>query len=225
MSIAEKAVAPLAAGDKLCADEFLRRWEAMPHLKRAELIGGIVYMPSPLSRNHGSMDVNLATWLGVYAASTPGCEVGGNATWLMLEDVPQPDVSLCIAPESGGQSSVEGLYYSGAPELAAEICLSSASYDLHLKLELYQRAGVKEYVTVPLWEQEVRWHRLVRRSYRVRPLPADGVLRSAVFPGLWLDAPALLEGAMARVLATLQQGLDSAEHQAFVRRLARKRRR
>src|SRR5712671_4503372 len=131
-------IRPLAPGDKLLRDEFLRRWESMPTLKRAELIGGIVYMPSPLSLGHGDKDLDVSTWLGVYAAATPGCKGGTNTTWLMLDDSPQPDVHLRILPEYGGKSRVVGRYPQGAPELAIEICQSSASYDLTHKKNLYQ---------------------------------------------------------------------------------------
>jgi Uma2 family endonuclease len=223
MSTVEQDVAPLERGDKLSRDEFLRRWEAMPHVKRAELIGGIVYMPSPLSRKHGVTDTRLITWVGTYAASTPGCEAGNNATWLMLEDAPQPDSDLRILPEYGGQSGMEGPYAQGAPELTAEVCLSSTSYDLHQKLNLYQEAGVKEYVAVLLREREVRWHRLVDGAYQLLPSDADGVIRSVVFPGLWLHVRALLDGNMAQVLATLTQGLNTPEHTAFVAQLAQRR--
>jgi Uma2 family endonuclease len=215
----------LAPGDKLSQKEFLRRWEAMPHVKRAELIGGFVYMPSPLSANHGNEDVKVTTWAGTYAAFTKGCRALANATWLMLGDAPQPDVALFILPEYGGRTRTRHGLASGAPELAAEVSLSSSSYDLHQKLELYRRAGVKEYLTVLAEEQEVRWHRLVRRRYRVQPIPADGILRSQVFAGLWLNVPALVGDDLAGMLATLQQGLASPEHEEFVERLARKKKR
>jgi len=224
MSTVEQAVLPLERGDFLSREEFLRRWEAMPQLKRAELIRGVVYMPSPVSRPHATMEINVATWLGLYKAYTPACEAGNNMTWLMLEEEsPQPDTSLWIVPEAGGQSSSQGQYASGAPEFLAEVCLSSTAYDLHQKLEVYQEAGVQEYLAVLMHEREVRWHRLARRRFKVVPAPADGIYRSAVFPGLWLDAAALLAGDLARVLAVLQQGISSPEHDAFVKRLAARR--
>jgi hypothetical protein len=219
----EQEVPPLVAGDFLSRDEFLCRWEAMPHVKRAELIQGVVYMPSPLSRQHGVTDNDVATWLGVYRAATPGCESGSNATWLMEEDAPQPDNSLYIMPEYGGQARMRGRLLQGAPEFLAEVCLTSAAYDLHQKLDLYQEAQVQEYLAVLLHEREARWHRLAGGRFEVVPAPADGVYRSTVFPGLWLDAPALLEGNLAKVLAVLQQGLNSTEHAAFVAQLARRR--
>jgi Uma2 family endonuclease len=196
----------------------------MPHIKRAELIGGVVYLPSPLSWSHGSTENDASTWLGVYKAATPGCAASNNATWLMEEDeAPQPDLSLRILPEYGGQSRREGLYSAGAPEFLAEVCLSSTAYDLHQKLEVYQQNGVLEYLAVLLREREIPWHRLVGTQFEVTPAPADGVYRSAIFPGLWLDAPALLRGDLARVLAVLNQGLGSPEHQAFIEQLAARR--
>jgi Uma2 family endonuclease len=221
MSTVEEVVPPLVQGDFLSRDEFLRRWEAMPHVKRAELIGGIVYMPSPLSWEHGDTEQNVAAWLGVYKAATPGCVGANNATWLMGEDdAPQPDTCLCILPEYGGQSRRQRLYASGAPEFLAEVCISSTAYDLHQKLEVYQQAGVQEYLAVLMLEREVRWHRLTRRRFKAVAAPADGVYRSGVFPGLWLDAVALLAGDLARVRAVLQEGIASPEHKAFIERLA-----
>ena len=137
----------LICGDYMSRDEFLRRWEAMPQVKRAELIRGVVYMPSPVSWQHGDTEQNVAGWLAVYKASTAGCAGANNATWLMgEEDAPQPDTSLRILPEYGGQSRMEGQYAAGAPEFLAEVCISSTAYDLHQKLEVYQEAGVREYL-------------------------------------------------------------------------------
>ncbi|HVA46580.1 MAG TPA: Uma2 family endonuclease [Pirellulales bacterium] len=135
---------PLAAGDHLTRDEFLRRWEAQPEVKRAELIAGRVYIPSPVSGDHGKMDRRIGGWLAVYQAATPGVDGANNATSLMLEDAPQPDLSLLILPEYGGSSRVEGLYFQGALEFLAEVSASSASNDLHDKYDLYQSAGVQE---------------------------------------------------------------------------------
>lgn len=213
----------LVAGQRLKRDEFLRRWEAMPEVKHAELIGGVVYMPSPISRSHGSHDVLVAGWLMQYAARTQGCDAASNGTWLMLEDAPQPDVDLRILPEYGGQSRLEGPYCAGAPELAAEICLSSASYDLGPKMELYRAAGVKEYLAVLLGESRVVWYRLAEGRYVAFEPGSDGLLRSVVFPGLWLDPQALLALNGARVLDALDLGLRSPEHEVFLRALAQTR--
>ena len=221
MSTVEQEVPPLVAGDKLTRDEFLRRWDAMPKVKFAELIGGVVYIPSPLSRDHGVPDSCVAGWLSYYAAFTIGCEAGNNTTWLMREDSPQPDIYLRLLPEHGGQSETAGPYPQGAPEFLAEICLSSTAHDLHEKFDLYQAAGVREYLAVLVREQEVRWHRLIDGVFRVVAADADGVLRSAVFPGLWLDAGALLAGDMAQVFAVLTEGLNTPEHGEFAARSAR----
>lgn len=213
---------PLFAGQRLKREEFLRRWEAMPELKNAELIGGLVYMPSPISRAHAEHDSLLHVFLGTYAFRTPGCRAGNSGTWLMGEDAPQPDAHLVILPEYGGQSCVEGNYRAGAPELAGEITVSTGSYDMGPKLDLYRAAGVREYVAVTLGEPQVLWHRLIDGRYVLIAPGRDGLLRSSVFPGLWLDAAALLALDGARVLDALEQGLKSPEHAEFARSLAQK---
>lgn len=138
--VTEQQVAPLRAGDNLTRDEFLRRWEAEPRVKLAELIGGIVYMPSPVSVDHGDADGDVGCWLGTYKAFTAGTASGRNTTSFMLEDSPQPDLNLRLLPEHGGGSWVEGKYLHGVPELLAEVCVSTAAYDLHQKYDLYEAA-------------------------------------------------------------------------------------
>jgi Uma2 family endonuclease len=219
----QQEIKPLIAGDHLTWEEFEARWDAMPEVKRAELIGGVVYIMSPMTVPHGEKSVDVSTWLRLYAVETPGCHSPGPATWRMLGDAPQPDACLRIIEECGGKSHLEGKYVAGAPELVAEVCYSSTDYDLHQKMELYHRAGVDEYVAVLLGEQEIRWRCWGENGYVVVPVPADGIMRSRVFPGLWLNVPAMLQGDMARVLQTLRKGLKSAEHAAFVHSLARRR--
>ena len=200
----------------------MRLWELNPRVKFAELIGGVVHMPSPLSWDHGVADGYCGTWLGVYHAATPGTDTGRNATTFLLEDVPQPDNCLRILSECGGASWLEDGYVAGSPELLLEVCRSSAAYDLHQKLKLYQKAGVKEYLAVLLKEKEIRWHALKNKKYlRLQP-GVDGIWRSRVVPGLWLDGDALLKSNIRRVLAKLQEGLGSTEHKAFVEKLGKK---
>src|SRR5207249_3723321 len=95
-----------------------------------------------------------------------------------------------------------------------------ASYDLGPKLELYRAAGVREYVAVILGEGRVLWHVLTGGQYVYLEAHADGLLHSAVFPGLWLDPHAMLGIDGARVMEVLEQGLASREHEEFVRMLA-----
>jgi Uma2 family endonuclease len=222
MSAPARKIAPLIDGQRLSRDEFLRRYEAMPHVKKAQLIGGIVYMPSPVRRSHGTHDSKVGVWLGHYAAYTPGCEVANNTTWLMLEDAPQPDSDLRILPEYGGRSGLDGAYASGAPELAVEVSETRADIDLGVKKQLYETAGVREYLVYILRKPELRWYRLRRKRYQLHSAPRDGIIRSRVFPGLWLDVPALLAGDMPRVLQVLDDGLHTPEHAKFVKQLARR---
>lgn len=206
----------LESGDRLSLDEFLQRWEALPNLKNAELIEGRVYVGSPISIEHDSHQVLIVTWLGTYAMHTPGVAAGSSPTTIMLGSSPQPDGLLRIKQEHGGQARVKDGYLHGAPELVAEISLSSAAYDLFEKKDLYARAGVREYVVLVLREREVRWFTSREGALEAAPLPEDGIYLSAVFPGLWLDARAAIEGDAARVMDVLQQGLKSDAHAQFV---------
>jgi len=212
---------PLIEGDCLTSDEFLRRWEAMPDLWRAELIDGIVYMPSPVSRKHDGCQSFLVVWLGIYASSTPGCFPSAEATWRMgKRDTPQPDAALRILPEYGGQAGVEGDYHAGAPELIAEAAISSFAKDFAPKKRLYERMGVREYlIAVPLDEQLFAF-RLSPGGYEEIALDSDGIFRSSVFPGLWLGPGALWSLDLPRMNAVLQRGLATTEHSDFIAQLA-----
>lgn len=215
-------VPPLENGDRLTAREFMRRYEAMPPVKKAELIEGIVYMGSPVRiKQHAGPDGILQMWLGTYAARTPGTEHATNATSrLDVDDVPQPDALLRILSGCGGRSRVddEG-YLVGPPELAVEVCASSASLDLHAKFRAYRRAGIQEYLVWRTVEKQFDWFVLEEEDYRPNAPDAQSIVRSRVFPGLWLDVAALLAMDSAKVLDLLQRGLATAEHPAFIARL------
>jgi len=214
------SVLPLENGDRLSRAEFERRYSAMPQVKKAELIEGMVYMASPLRfRSHGKPHAHIMTWLGTYEAATPGVELGDNATVrLDADNEPQPDALLRI--DAGGRSQIsDDDYVEGAPELIVEIAASSASYDLHEKLRVYRRNGVQEYVIWRVYNCELDWLQLRDGEYvRLEP-NAEGIICSEVFPGLRLDKFALLGGDLARVLEVLQQGLATAEHQSFLESL------
>ena len=216
------AIPPLEGGDRLTRAEFHRRYEASSHVKKAELINGVVYMPSPVSyEHHGRPHAHVVTWLGVYEAATPGVEIGDNTTVLLVGDNElQPDAFLRIAPAHGGQSrSAAGGYVEGAPELIAEVAASSASYDLHDKLDAYRRGGVREYVVWRVFDGEIDWFVLRESGQFERLTPrGDGLYQSECFPGLWLDAGALLRGDLARVLEVLRRGLATPGHAEFLSR-------
>ena len=217
-----ETIMPLEPGDRLTRDEFERRYDAMPGLKKAELIEGVVYMPSPVRhRRHSRPHFRLIGWLASYEAATPGVEGGDNGTArLDLDNEPQPDALLLIDPACGGQARISADdYVEQAPELVAEVSASSASFDLHTKLTVYRRSGVREYLVWRVLDQQFDW--FVLRAGQFQPLAPDsaGLLRSEVFPGLWLDAAALLRGDMPRVLAVVQEGVATAEHAAFVQQL------
>ena len=221
---AKKALPPLENGDHLDQETFHERYEAMPEDVHAELIGGVVYMASPMKRRHGRYGARVIHWLVEYETSTPGAEVLDNTTNILgKESEPEPDGCLFILPECGGQTWEDKKgYLNGAPELIAEIGESTESIDLHAKKEDYEKAGVREYLVVALRQQLVYWFIRRRGKFRELTLGADGIYRSDVFPGLWLDPEALLRRDSKRLLAVLKQGLSSPEHTAFVAKLARK---
>jgi Uma2 family endonuclease len=205
--------------------EFHRIYEQMPEDFKAELVGGIVYVASPLRRPHGTYHVDIDTLAGVYQAHTPGVEAGDNTTILLGEEgEPQPDVYLRILPEYCGQTrDTEDGYIEGAPELIVEVAHSSKALDLHGKLADYRQYGVQEYLVLCVRERELRWFDLP--SGKELHMDREGIMRIRTFPGLWIDVEALLARNGARYLKTLQQGLASTEHERFVKRLERKRKR
>ncbi len=212
---------PLENGDRLTRPEFERRYQAMTHIKKAELIEGVVYMGSPVRvRSHGTPHACIMVWLGNYWIATPGVNLGDNATVRLDSDnEPQPDALL--RKEEGGQSSISSDdYIEGAPELIVEIATSSAAYDLGNKLNAYRRNGVQEYIVWQIYDRRIDWFRWKEGAYVKLEPDTEGILKSEVFPGLWLGVKPLLEGNLTAVLAILQSGLETAEHQVFVRKLA-----
>jgi Uma2 family endonuclease len=216
------AIAPLENGDRLTRAEFERRYEVMPELKKAELIEGVVHMPSPVrQRSHGRQHSHLNFWLCAYEGGTPGIEVGDNSTVeLDLDNMPQPDCLLFIQPEYGGRVRIgtKG-YIIGAPDLVAEVASSSASYDLGNKLDTYRRNGAREFMVWRVLDRQIDWFVVHEDRYEPLNAAADGTLHSTVFPGLWLDPAALVRGDLNAVFALVQQGLNSREHIDFAARL------
>jgi Uma2 family endonuclease len=213
---------PLEPGDRLTRDEFERRYEAMPNLKKAELIEGVVYTQSRVPfAGHGKPHADLVGWLGFYRAATKGIFGGDNTTArLDLDNEPQPDAMLMIDPARGGQARItDDDYVEGAPELVAEVASSSVSFDLHTKFNVYRRCGVKEYIVWRVMDGAVDWFVLVGGAYERLQPDTSGVFKSRAFPGLWLDAQAILNGDLARVLSCVQAGIASPEHAQFLHRL------
>ena len=208
-AVRRDVIPPLENGDHLSAGEFLRRFEAMPEVKKAELIQNIVHMASPVRTDlHGKPDGLIQMWLGTYAANHPGVDHATNVTVrLGPDDVPQPDAVLFLDSESGGRSVIdEKGYLCGSPELVVEIASSSISRDAREKLVSYRRSGIAEYLLWRVQDEVIEWFALEADEYR--PLPEnDGVIHSRVFPGLALNVKAALAGDRAAVLATLSAAI------------------
>lgn len=221
----QQGVPVLESGDHLSRAEFERRYEALPDLKKAELIEGVVYVGSPVRVSHGEPHSMVMVWLGTYWVATPGVRLADNTTVrLDLDNEVQPDALLRIEPDAGGTSHTsEDGYVEGPPELVVEIAASSASIDRHTKLRMYQRNGVQEYFIWQVENRQVEWFTLREGVYM--PLVPDerGVLHSQVFPGLCVPVDSLVEQNLATVLVEQQTALHTPEHQAFVASLAARR--
>lgn len=213
----DATTAPLESGDRLTRPEFERRYAAST-VKKAELIEGVVYVASPLRfQQHAEPHSRIHGWIWTYQVMTPGLRLGIEPTVrLDLDNEPQPDIVLLVDEAAGGQArlSADG-YLEGTPEMVIEIAASSAAIDLGDKKQSYRRNGVKEYLVWQVYENKLDWFCLVDGDYQLLPVEAEGIIRSATFPGLWLAETALLQDNMARVLAVLQAGLQSPEHQQF----------
>lgn len=216
------SIPPLVNGARLSRDEFERRYDATPGLKKAELIEGVVYLPPPFRGDHHiASPFNLIGWLGHYRWGTPGIQGAVRPSIrLDLKNMPQPDACLFIEPAKGGQARVsEDDYLEGAPEFVAEMAESSVSYDLTTKSTVYRRNGLREYLIWWARDRQIDWFVLEGKEY-IRLAPdRSGLYRSQVFPGLWLDPESLIRDDTARLRAALQHGLASPEHAVFVERL------
>lgn len=210
---------PLYNGDRMTQREFHRRYEAYLEDAKFELIGGVVYMASPLGFPHDKFHSLLSLSLGTYQADTPGVELADNPTTILADDSePQPDLVMFIEPDFGGRMTFRGgKYLAGAPELIAEVAHSSVAIDLHAKKDDYQRAGVREYVVLCVDELELHWFNFAAKS--IVQADGRGVFHSQVFPGLSIDAPALLARDSKKLIQTLQRGLRSTDHTRFVEQL------
>jgi len=219
-----ETVPELRDGDRLSVAEFERRCHASPQIRKAELIEGVVYVAPSVTDDHGPAHSTLDHWFGYYQLGTPHLTCSSDGTVrLDAANQFQPDLHLRIAPGYGGQAtrSVDR-YVEGAPELVAEIAVTTAARDLKEKLEVYRRNGAREYIVWRVWDRAIDWFVLHDGRYDRLPLGEDGLYRSEVFPGLWLDPDALLRGDHPALFRAVQLGLATPEHAAFVEELARR---
>ncbi len=212
---AGESPAELYNGDRMTQAEFHRVYARTPDHFKAELIGGIVYVASPLRVRHGRNHLPLGSVLFAYESRTAGTESLDNTTVILADDAePQPDLTLRVLPANGGlTSTTDAGYVLGPPELVVEIAHASRAIDLHAKRADYARAGVPEYLVYLVDERRLRWFDLAADA-ELSP-DADGVVRARQFPGLWIDGPALAARDHGRLMATLDAGLATPEHAAF----------
>jgi Uma2 family endonuclease len=211
----------LVEGQRLDQPTFHALYEETPPDFRAELIGGMVYLPGPIGHAHGSAHVPVVVWLGYYAENTPGVEALPRVTTILgWRSELEPDAQLRVLTEYGGRTRVEKDFLRGAPELVVEIAEATRYIDLGPKLTDYEQAGVREYVLRAIDPDEIFWFGQEQGRLVQRPVSEDGLYRSSVFPGLWLDPDALLAGDGRRLRAVLDRGCATPEHATFAARLA-----
>lgn len=207
----------LQNGDRLSLSEFKQLYANSPKIRRAELIEGVVYVASPVYLPHARGQMLMNMMLGIYESATNGVTaVGEQSVELDSDNEVQPDALLWIndSVDIVGQGLVVG-----SPTLVVEVAVSTRSYDLGLKKQVYRRNKVQEYLVLAAHEKEVYWFSWQDGAYQ--PIEADenGIYRSRVFPGLWLNAVAFWQNDTANLIKTLQQGINSAEHATFIQTL------
>jgi Uma2 family endonuclease len=204
MSVHTKTPVLLESGDHLTREEFHRRYCARPDIKKAELIDGVVYVPSPLRGDyHGEPHGYVMLWLGYYAMHVPDARCMDNTTLLLDGGVEvQPDAMLWRPADGGPLMNAQG-FVEGPPQLIVEVAASSASYDLHTKKEAYRRNGVPEYVAWRVLDKAIDWFRLQDGEYILVEPDADGLIESEQFPGLRLHVERMLDGDLAAVLVAI----------------------
>lgn len=216
-------VPPFHNGDTMDQKTFHALYETTPPGFKAELIGGAVYMPSPVSRNHSKPHSLLFKLLTTYEDDTDGVEALIEITTILsATSEPQPDIALFVTPEAGGVRFSDKGYLLDPPHLVVEIANSSAAIDLHAKKRDYDINGVREYVVVVVPTKTVHWFVRGKSGFKEMKPDAAGMLKSKVFPGLWLLPDAAFDRRATRLLATLRLGLASPEHAKFAAKLTAK---
>ena len=142
-----------------------------------------------------------------------------NATTILgWKSEPQPDGLLRVLPECGGRTANERGFVHGPPELVVEVSKATRYVDLGPKLNDYERAGVLEYVVRTFDPDELYWFGQEHGTFVRRTAGDDGLYRSTVFPGLWLDPAALLTGETRSAPCRDRPGLCRARASCLRRR-------
>lgn len=216
-----KFIPPLENGDLLHSCEFLRRYDRMPELKKAELVNGQVFMGHHvLASLHGAPHGMVSMLLGYFSAYTPGTTSYSRPTLVVDEgNVFQPDCVLCIN-NSGRTWANEDDLLCGAPELVFEVSVGSTSLDVLAKKQVCERLGVLDYVVWCTLDARLHWfHREGERFVETKPNTA-GLLCSRSLPGLQTPVADLLALNGLKVMTCLEEGLATPAHAEFVRSLA-----
>jgi Uma2 family endonuclease len=185
--------APMVDGERMTPEEFDRRIAFEDEGTRIELIDGRVYiMAAPVGDEHGDGHIAASTWVGTWVYSRENVSARADTSVrLPTGNRVQPDVMLFA---SGSLPRNDEGVLSGVPGLVFEVAASSVGYDLATKREVYERAGVPEYIVWDVHQGQLFWFRLGDGRYSLVPPDANGVIESSEFPGLRLPVEKLLAG-------------------------------
>ena len=201
MSAAKHLAPALENGAVMTREEFHSLYAECEGYERVELIEGVVFMPSPVRfESHDRQASLLRGWLFTYSNLHDGLECGNEATLILGNSEVQPDAFLLW---SGAVPIDEEGYLRGAPQLVAEVAASTASRDLHSKLTLYERNGVREYIVWRTLDGAIDWFVLRGGSFELKAPDERGRIESDQFSGLVMDVPAMLAMDRKAVLAAL----------------------
>lgn len=171
--------------ERMGVEEFFRD---APEDQKAELIDGVMIMPSPPLTIHEQLFSFLFRLLGGYTEELELGEILGSRTAVALDanNAPEPDILFVSADR---RHIIQEKGVMGAPDLVIEILSAgTVRYDRGTKFDAYERAGVRElWLIDPYGPTGTEFYCLEGGRFQPFISDADGILRSAAVSGFWID--------------------------------------
>lgn len=153
--------------------------------QKADLINGVIYMPSPENTDDNELFIWLVTLMNLFVRRKKLGQIYGSRVAFRLAEKhgPEPDIAF-VRTENMERVTRGGV--EGPADLAIEIVSpDSVERDYYLKRELYELYRIPEYWIIDEMDQTVTLLRLKQAKYReVRP--QKGEMHSQVLTGFWL---------------------------------------
>jgi Uma2 family endonuclease len=165
-------------------EEEFERW-ALAERVRAEWVEGEVVLMSPVSYEHTDIFEWMLSLMKFFAAKHKLGEVHGSEYMSRLKGRRRlPDIFFAA---TGREGLFTRNYFDGAPDLIVEIVSrDSQNRDRRDKYLEYQSNGVREYWIIDPLSQSTEFYELRDGKYVAIP-EENGILRSKVFTGFWLQ--------------------------------------